>query len=217
MIDALRIALPKGRLFDQTVEYFASAGIFEGAIDPGRRLVVPVTLADRTVNLAVELLALKNADVPVYVEHGVAQLGVVGSDVLDEQPTDVYNVFALPYGSCRISVAGRAGLRSEDLRRREVLRVATKYTNRAEQYFASLGQRIELVKLHGSVELAAVLGLADVIVDLVETGRTLRENGLAEIEVVGTTRVYLIANKFMRRRHAEAVDAMLAALPLSAP
>jgi ATP phosphoribosyltransferase len=214
MTDALRIALPKGRLFDQTVEFLGAAGIFDGPVDPGRRLVVPVTLADRNIGVPVELLALKNADVPVYVEHGVAQLGVVGSDVLDEQHADVHTIYTLPYGSCRISVAGRASLTADDLRRREVLRVATKYTRRAERYFTSLGQRVELVKLHGSVELAAVLGLADVIVDLVETGRTLRENGLAEIELIDTTRVFLIASVSMRRRHAEAVDAIVAALPL---
>jgi ATP phosphoribosyltransferase len=217
MIGALRIALPKGRLFDDTLAYLAQSGVFPEPVDPGRRLVVPVPGARTTLGVDVELLLLKNADVPVYVEHGVAQLGVVGSDVLDEQGADVFRVWSLPFGSCRISVAGREGQSIEALRRRDMLRVATKYPRIAERHFEALGQRIEVVELSGSVELGAALGLADVIVDLVETGRTLRENGLVELETIGTTTAYLVAHRALRHAHARAVDRLAGALPLPTP
>ena len=212
-MEIMRFAMPKGRLVDQTVAYLHRAGLLDvDTLDVGRRLVVPLPGVERTLGISMELLLLKNADVPTYVEHGVADIGVAGTDLLEEALPDVLRPATLPYGSCRIAVAASEDIREEDLRQREVLRVATKYPRTASQWFASQGQPVELIELGGSVELAAVLGLSDVIVDLVETGRTLVENRLRVIEVIGQTEVKLIANRALSRRRAAAVDAMIAAL-----
>lgn len=207
MTQPLRIALPKGRLFDQTLAFFAA--VLGQPTDLGRRLVVPVDTR-ATLGVPTELLILKNSDVPVYVEHGVAQLGVVGSDVLDEAQPDVLRLLDLPFGSCRMSVAARAEQDPTALARREHLRVATKYPATARAHFAQLGQQVDLVELQGSVELGAVLGLTDVIVDLVESGRTLRDNGLVELETLAQTTVQVIAARSMTHLHARAIDRLMA-------
>jgi len=213
MTDALRLAVPKGRLMKQTLRTLAASGVVDsGAVDPGRRLVVRVDGADAVLGRPLELLLLKNADVPTYVEHGVAEVGVCGTDVLDESDANVWRPHTFDFGSCRIAIAARAGTTAADLRARPTLRIATKYTRTAARWFAGRGQAVDLVKLNGSVELGAVLGLADAIVDLVETGRTLVENDLEVVEVIGQTQVKLIANRSLGRAQAAAVDRMVAAL-----
>jgi ATP phosphoribosyltransferase len=209
----LRIALPKGRITDDTLAAFVRAGLVDGsAPDPGRRLVVPLPGARERLGIDAHVLLLKNADVPTYVEHGIAEVGVCGTDVIDEAAPDVFEPFTFAFGRCRIAVAGRRGMQLDALDGRETVRVATKYTTIASRWIARRGWTADLIRLGGSVELAAVLGLADVIVDLVETGRTLDENNLEVLEVIGHTQVKLIANKSLTGARAEAVARLVAAL-----
>ncbi len=209
----LRLAMPKGRLVDRTLDWLSRAGVLDaGEIDVGRRLVVPLNGRMDVVGMPMELLLLKNADVPTYVEHGIADIGVSGTDVLQEQLPDVYRPFTLPYGSCRIAIAAPSDVRDEDLRRLQTWRVATKYPRTAQAFFDSQGIAVELIELGGSVELAAALGLSDVIVDLVETGRTLVENNLRVVQVIGQTEVKVIANRALSPRRAQAVARVLEAL-----
>jgi ATP phosphoribosyltransferase len=197
----------------KTLEAFAAARVVDDAcVDPGRRLVVRVETTREVVGRPLELLLLKNADVPTWVEHGVAEIGVCGTDVLDEHDADVWRPHTFGFGACRIAIAARAGTTAADLRARPVLRVATKYTRTAARWFATRGQAVDLIKLSGSVELGATLGLADAIVDLVETGRTLVENDLEVVEVIGQTRVKLIANRSLGRDQAAVVDRLVEAL-----
>jgi len=208
----MRVALPKGRLMDETLAYFAFIGILtSSSVDVGRRLVVRLDDVPG-VGIPLELLLLKNADVPTYVEHGVAELGVCGTDVLEEASPAVYEPATLPFGSCRIAIAGRIGTTLDALRSRDPLRVATKYPRIAGAFFRGRGWRVELIKLGGSVELAAVLGLSDVIVDLVETGQTLTENRLHVLEVIGHTQVKLIANRSLTGVHLDATASIVDAI-----
>jgi ATP phosphoribosyltransferase len=209
----LRLAMPKGRLVERTLDWLRRAGVLESdEVDIGRRLVVPLNGRADVVGMPMELLLLKNADVPTYVEHGIADLGVSGTDVLQEQLPDVYRPFTLPYGSCRIAIAAPNDVRDEDLRRLQTWRVATKYPRTARAFFESQGIAVELIELGGSVELAAALGLSDVIVDLVETGRTLVENNLRVVQVIGQTEVKVIANRALSPKRAGAVARVLDAL-----
>jgi ATP phosphoribosyltransferase len=209
----LRLAIPKGRLVETTLQYLFRANLIDAdSVDVGRRLVVPLAGAVDRIGMPLELLLLKNADVPTYVEHGVADIGISGTDVLDEQLPDVYRPLTLPYGSCRIAIAAREHVRDEQLRALETLRVATKYPRTARTWFDRQGVSVELIELGGSVELAAALGLSDVIVDLVETGKTLVENHLRVVEVIGVTEVKVIANRALAPDRAAAVDRILLAL-----
>ncbi|TVR04392.1 MAG: ATP phosphoribosyltransferase [Deltaproteobacteria bacterium] len=210
MTTPLRIALPKGRLLRPVLDTLAAAGIVHpDARDPGRRLVLPFPGAERTLGRPVEAFLLKNADVPVYVEHGVADIGVSGTDVLDEAQAHVLRPHTFPFGRCRISVATRNGTSLEDLQAAEHLRIASKYTHLSRRFLREAGWNAELIRLGGSVELGAVLGLADAIIDLVETGRTLRENHLHEVHVIGETRVKLIANRALGDSTTAVVQTLL--------
>jgi ATP phosphoribosyltransferase len=147
-------------------------------------------------------LIVRPADVPTYVEHGAADVGVVGKDVLLEQGSDVYEPLDLKVGACRISVAALQGQASPD-RWSSKIRVATKYPNVTERYFNQRGVPVEIVKLYGSIELAPIVGLADRIVDLVETGSTLKAHDLAEVEVITTSTARLIVNRAsLKLKHA---------------
>jgi ATP phosphoribosyltransferase len=211
--ETLRLAMPKGRLVQDTLRWMVQAGLLDtDEVEIGRRLVVPLPGAEARLGLPMEMLLLKNADVPTYVEHGVADLGVCGTDLLDEVRPRVLRAATLPFGSCRISIAARIDVDPAMLRRCDVLRVATKYPRTARAHFDSLGIPVELFVLGGSVELAAVLGLSDVIVDLVETGRTLDENHLHVLEDIGRTEVKVIVNRSLSRQRARAVDTLVAAL-----
>ncbi|KAA0251365.1 MAG: ATP phosphoribosyltransferase [Acidobacteria bacterium] len=182
----LRIAVGKGRLLSRTLETFRRAGV--DLPDPdGRRLVLGSTPGD------VELLLLKDDDVPTYVAHGGADLGVVGSDRVAESGERVFTPVDLPFGECRVALIGRAG---EPFRPNgHPVTVGTKYRRLARRFFD--GRRIahEVVPLAGSVELAAALKLTDVVVDLIETGGTIAANGLAEIETILPSRAVLIAGR----------------------
>jgi ATP phosphoribosyltransferase len=180
----LRVAVPKGRVLKPLVKLLERAGISAGALlDDDRSLVREVA--------GLKFLLLKPDDVPTYVEYGAADLGVCGRDVLDEREPDVYRPLDLGIGRCRLVVAGPTGAPLPAGRPR----VATKYPRSAAAHFGARGVQPEIVYVQGSVELAPITGLADVIVDLVETGTTLAQNGLATLETVKEVSSHLVANR----------------------
>ena len=167
----LNIALPKGRLGEKVLGMFERAGYPCPAIHEENR-----KLFFENEDLGLRYFWVKPSDVSIYVERGAADIGVAGKDILLEYAPDVYELLDLNVGRCRMCVAGPKGYR-DDLGR--TLRVATKFSNIASAYYASLGRDIDIIPLNGSIELAPILGLSDVIVDIVETGTTLKENDLA--------------------------------------
>ncbi len=186
---ALKVAMPKGRIYKQASKLFREAGLpIPEDFDDSRRLIIPVPEAN------MEFIMAKPVDVPTYVEYGVADIGIVGKDVLMEENKDVYELLDLGIAKCRMSVIGLPGWKP-------VIhpRVATKYPNVASQYFRERGQQVEVIKLNGSIELAPLIGLADRIVDMVETGQTLKENGLVEMETLFSVTSRLIANRVSYR------------------
>jgi len=196
----LAIALPKGRLFADSLDLFLRLGI--GAVETlreGRRLVAEDPARGW------RFLCVRAADVPTYVEHGAADVGIAGKDQLLEQRPDVYEPLDLRFGRCRLVVAEPASLgRSDDPGQWSSIRVATKYPNLTERHFAARGVQVEVLKLGGSIELAPLVGLAQRVVDLVDTGRTLRENGLVEVEEIARASARLIVNRAsLKTRYAE--------------
>ena len=183
----LTVALSKGRIFRETLPLLARAGIeVHGDPESSRKLVLQTSVAD------VRLLILRASDVPTYVEYGAADLGVAGKDVLMEHGgAGLYEPLDLGIARCRLMTAAREGAVMPGGR----LRVATKYINTTRRFYARRGQQVELIKLYGSMELAPVLGLADCIVDVVDTGSTLRANGLEPLEHVADISSRLIVNK----------------------
>ncbi len=183
----LNIALPKGRLGDQVLRLFSQIGYECAEIyENDRRLVL-----DSPRN-NVKYLLVKPSDVAIYVEYGAADIGVVGKDILMEGNPDVYELLDLGIGKCRLAVAGKESFQDN---REAVLRVATKFPNVTKKYYSSLSRDIEIIKLNGSIELAPILGLSDVIVDIVESGKTLRENNLKVLEEICPVSARLIANR----------------------
>lgn len=194
----LNIALPKGRLGNQVYELFSSIGYDCAAIyEDNRRLVF------ESPERGVRYLLVKPSDVAIYVEHGAADVGVVGKDVLLETRPDVYELLDLRLGKCRLAAAAKNGWQ-EDLSL--PLRVATKYPHVTKEYYEAQRRQIEIIKLNGSIELAPILGLSDVIVDIVETGTTLKENNLSVIAEVVRVSARLIANKASYQFHAATID-----------
>jgi ATP phosphoribosyltransferase len=211
--ERIAIALPKGRLFLQTLDLFSRIGIAAlTTLADSRRL----TLDDPAHGLS--FLALKPVDIPTYVEHGAADLGIVGTDLLREQGRDVYEPLDLGFGSCRLVVAEPADLRRPDGPAAwSALRVATKYPTLAERHFSRKGVQVEIVHLSGSVELAPAMGLAERIVDLVDTGRTLSENGLVEVEEILRASARLIVNRASLTTRYGAIRALIDALRSQVP
>jgi ATP phosphoribosyltransferase len=199
----LTIAIPKGRLERETLELLAAAGLRLKEPRDSRRLACH----DETGET--RFIFVKPADVPVYVEHGIADCGVVGRDVLLESEADLLQPLSLDFGTCRIAVAGPAAVTENG---HTMLRVATKYPRIAAQYFGERGQPVEIIELSGSVELAPALGLADCIVDLVETGRTLRENGLTIVEVIAQSVAQLVVNRASYQLKAEVIATLISGL-----
>ena len=183
----LNIALPKGRLGEKVYARFERAGFECPAIHEENR-----KLYFENEALGLRYFWVKPSDVAIYVERGAADVGVAGKDILLEHRPDVYELLDLNVGKCRMCVAAPSGFR-DDMGR--TLRVATKFTNIASTYYASLGRDIDVIPLNGSIELAPILGLSDVIVDIVETGTTLKENNLAVMETILPISARLIANK----------------------
>ncbi|WP_294325063.1 ATP phosphoribosyltransferase [uncultured Sphingomonas sp.] len=194
MTDPIIIAVPKGRILDEAMPLLARAGIVPEAAfrDPDSR-----ALRFRTDRPDIDLIRVRAFDVATFVAHGAAQLGIVGSDVLAEfDYSELYAPVDLKIGHCRISVAEPAGMAAtDDPRGWSHVRIATKYPHTTQRHFAARGVQAECVKLNGAMELAPVLGLAPRIVDLVSSGRTLKENGLVEVETIAEVTSRLVVNR----------------------
>jgi ATP phosphoribosyltransferase len=202
----LTIAVPRGALFTETLDLLDALGIDTAEIRSNDRKLV---FGD------VGVITMRPSDVPSYVEHGAADVGITGKDVLTEQAErDVYELLDLGFGGCRMIVAARAGgdPLGESLRRLGRVRIATKYPRIAARHFADTGRQAEIVEVKGSVEIAPLTGLADGIVDLTATGRTLAENRLEERELIFESTARLIANPVAHRLKAPAVDDLVGRL-----
>ena len=196
----ISVALPKGRIGEQVYEIFESAGYDCPSIrEDNRKLTFENEAA------GVRFFWVKPLDVTIYVERGAADIGVAGKDVLLEYEPDVYELLDLNVGRCRMCVAGPADFKDDHAR---TLRVATKFPNIAKTYYGGLCRDIDIIKLNGSVELAPILGLSDVIVDIVETGKTLLENGLAPLATIAPISARLIANKARYKFKNGEIDAL---------
>ena len=188
MQPVITFALAKGRLAEQAFTLLEQLGVdCSEPRNPGRQLV----LWDKASN--VRFILVKPSDVPTYVDHGVADIGVVGKDTLLEAGRPLYEVLDLGFGKCRLCIAGYAA--QQPSATRATFRVATKYPNIARSYYDSKGQTIEIIELHGSVELGPVIGLSDAILDIVESGSTLRANGLTVLETVCECSARLVVNR----------------------
>lgn len=183
----LNIALPKGRLGEKVYDMFEAAGYACPAIRENTRKLI-----FENTELGIRYFWVKPSDVSIYVERGAADIGVAGKDILLEYMPDVYELLDLNIGKCRMAVAAKRGFYDDGSR---TLRVATKFANIASGYYSGLCRDIDIIKLNGSIELAPILGLSDVIVDIVETGATLRENRLEVFESIVAISARLIANK----------------------
>ena len=202
MNNMLNIALPKGRLGEKVYDMFEKAGFECPAIrDPGRKLIF------ENPEKGVRYFWVKPSDVAIYVERGAADIGVCGKDILLEYEPDVYELLDLDIGKCRMAVAAPKEFRDDPTR---TLKVATKFSNIASAYYRSMGRDIDVIHLNGSIEIAPILKLSDVIVDIVETGSTLKENDLAVFETIVPISARLIANKSAYRFQSEAIETILA-------
>lgn len=199
----LTIALSKGKLIESALDLFRQAGYeIAGLSVDSRRLIFVSPENEMT------FLIVRPSDVPTYVEYGGADAGIVGKDVLMEQESDVYEPLDLGFGACRISVASLRGEGSND-RLSSKIRIATKYPRISERYFNKRGIPVEIIKLYGSIELAPVVGLADRIVDLVETGGTLNAHDLVEVEVIAQSTARFIVNRASLRLKQEPLMALI--------
>ncbi len=202
MRERLRIALTKGRLQEQTVQLFESVGLDCAPIrDPGRRLILPVP------NYPLDAVLAKAPDVITYVEHGVCDLGVVGKDTIMEHGRSFYEVLDLGFGRCRFALAVREGF--DFYAGYQTRRVASKYPEVTRAFFEKKGMDVSVIKIEGSVELAPLLDLADGIVDIVETGATLRANGLVPIETVAELSARLIVNTASMKLYKEQITDLI--------
>lgn len=183
----LNIALPKGRLGEKVYKMFENAGFECPSIkEKNRKLIF------ENEEKGIRYFWVKPSDVAIYVERGAADIGVAGKDILLEYAPDVYELFDLDIGKCNMAVASIKGFRDNT---QKTLRVATKFSNIAKRYYSSIGRDIDIIHLNGSIEIAPILGLSDVIVDIVETGKTLKENNLEVINTIFPISARLIANK----------------------
>lgn len=205
MSEPLRLAVPQGALFEDTLDMLDSIGVDSSALRSGSRALV-FGSGDFT------LVTMRPSDVPTYVEAGAVDLGVTGKDVLiEQQERVVYELLDLDYGHCRMVVATREGddVADEHERRLGAIRIATKYPRTASRHFEGSGRQAEVIEVKGSVELAPLAGLADGIVDLTATGRTLRENKLEVREVISECSARLVANRVAHKLRQSEIDALV--------
>lgn len=209
----LRLALPKGRILDEAAELFARAGIDLAPVrsKATRKLVHDLAPPDDALGAPLRVYVVRDQDVPTYVEHGAADLGIAGSDVLEEQGRDLYQPLDLRLGRCRLAVA-ESDERPADDRSRLHLRIATKFPNLTHRYLEERGMVAEVIKLYGSIELAPLTGLADRIVDLVSSGETLRQNHLHEVETILEVSARLVINRASLKMRRETIDGLVARL-----
>lgn len=190
MKDYITIALPKGKLFGLSTELFSKIGwTADGLHEKSRKLVITNDAA------RLKFIITKTADVPTYVEYGAADIGVIGKDVIEESGKDVYELLDLGFGKCHLMMAVPKDKKRARLEDYAYTRVATKFPHIAEKFFAERGMQMEYIKLNGSIELGPIIGLSESIVDLVETGTTLRENNLEEFAHIMDATARLIANR----------------------
>jgi ATP phosphoribosyltransferase len=203
----LTIALPKGRLFREAVTLLEKIDCSAEGLGEGRRLVFEGT-EQRT-----RFLILRPVDIPTYVEYGAADVGIVGKDVIDEEDRDVYEPLDLKFGLCRLVVAQPGGVpREQSLTDWSYIRVATKFPRITERYYNGKGVPVEIIRLSGSIELAPLVGLCERIVDLVETGRTLADNGLVVVGEVMRVSARLIVNRASQKTKYEQVTDLISRL-----
>ncbi len=201
----ITVALPKGRLFEQTIDIFLSSGLISQRLKPqSRKLIVE----DENFRF----LLVRAKDVPTYVEYGIADVGVAGDDVLIEQNPEVYKPLDLGIGYCNIVVAGRPEDKEKYFSNPSVLRVSTKYPKITEKFFKEKGIKVQIIELYGSVELAPILGLSEFIVDIVETGKTLRENGLVVIDTIRPSTAKLIVNRISYKTEKDLISNLISSL-----
>ena len=194
----LNVALPKGRLGEKVYDMFEKAGFECPSIKENSRKLI-----FENEECGVRYFWVKPSDVAIYVERGAADIGVAGKDILLEYEPDVYELFDLDIGKCRMAVAAKKDFRDD---KQKTLKVATKFANIAKDYYTSLGRDIDIIHLNGSIEIAPILGLSDVIVDIVETGTTLKENDLEVYETITNISARLIANKASFKFKSEAIE-----------
>lgn len=201
MTNMLNVALPKGRLGEKVYAMFEKAGFpCPSILENSRKLI----LENQETN--VRYFWVKPSDVAIYVERGAADIGVAGKDILLEYEPDVYELLNLDIGKCRMAVAAMSDFREDP---QQTLRVATKFANIAAKYYLSKGRDIDIIHLNGSIEIAPILGLSDVIVDIVETGTTLKENNLAVKETIVPISARLIANKSSYNFKSDQIDLLV--------
>jgi len=201
--EPLTIAMPKGRIFEEAAELLRKAGYqLPPEFDDSRKLIIDVPEENFRFILS------KPMDVATYVEHGVADLGIAGKDVLLEEERDVYELLDLKISACYLAVAGLPGTKMNDV----APKIATKYPNVAAAFFREQGEQVEIIKLNGSIELAPLIGLSDRIVDIVSTGQTLKENGLVEYETITAITSRLIVNPVSYRMKDERITGIVDAL-----
>ena len=198
----INIALPKGRLGERVYAAFEKAGFECPSIkENNRKLII------ENAEKGVRYFWVKPSDVSIYVERGAADIGVCGKDILNEYAPDVYELLDLKTGVCRMAVAAKKGFHDDGER---TLKVATKFVNAAKAFYAGKGRDIDVIKLNGSIELAPILGLSDVIVDIVETGTTLKENDLEVVETIFPISARLIANKASFKFKTSEIERLIA-------
>ena len=200
----LNVALPKGRLGEKVYAMFEKAGFPCPSIKENNRKLI-----FENEECGVRYFWVKPSDVALYVERGAADIGVAGKDILLEYEPDIYELLDLDLGKCRMAVAAKAGFRDDT---RRTLRVATKFSNIARNYYRSLGRDIDIIHLNGSIEIAPILGLSDVIVDIVETGTTLKENNLLVYDTIVPISARLIANKASYKFKGAQIDTILSSM-----
>ena len=205
----LTIALPKGKLFYLAKDLFAKVGfVADNLEEKSRKLVIT------NEELKLKFVIAKTADVPTYVEHGAADIGVIGKDVLMEAQKDVYELLDLGFGRCHLMMAVPKDKKRAKLTDYTHTRVATKFPNVAKQFFTSKGMQMEYIKMNGSIELGPIVGLSESIVDIVETGTTLRENNLEEIAFIAEASARLIANRASFKLKFDRISKLVKALEM---
>ncbi|GLC89842.1 ATP phosphoribosyltransferase [Lysinibacillus piscis] len=195
-MNELTIAMPKGRIFEEAYQMLLDAGFnLPEEVEMSRKLMIEIP------EEKIRFILAKPMDVPVFVEHGVADIGIAGKDVLLEQQREVHELLDLKISNCYIASAGLPNTMMNEI----APRIATKYPNIAMKYYKGIGEQVEIIELNGSIELAPMIGLADRIVDIVSTGRTLKENGLVEYEFIAAVTSRLIANPVSYRMKGERI------------
>ncbi len=197
MAEPLRLVMAKGKIFEEAKELMLQAGMQVAAINDGRQMIFEVP----EENLRV--MVVRPTDVPVYVEHGAADLGITGKDILLEEGRDVYELLDLKLSHCHFGLAAPVG--EEDVLNKQFIRIASKFPRVSQRFFSERGQQAEVIKLHGAVEIAPMVGLADAIVDIVSSGRTLKENNMKEIAFIADITARLVANRVSYRTRLEEI------------